>query len=108
MIITVIAIRQPGHRDEELRNPRRRPSRTSGAVPPAAPLPVALGGKPAPRLMLSHQLERIHPAYFTNHHHIAKAIDVVAIEIATEVAIIFAHSQCDTHANSSRLITAAH
>ena len=36
-----------------------------------------------------------HPAYFTSHHQIAKAVDVVAIEIASEVAPRFAHSQYD-------------
>jgi len=38
-----------------------------------------------------------HPAYFTAHHQIAKAIDVVVIDIASEVAPSFAHSQYDTY-----------
>ncbi len=38
--------------------------------------------------------------YFASHHQIAKAIDVVAMEIAIELAISFGHSQYDTHAFS--------
>jgi hypothetical protein len=41
-----------------------------------------------------------HPAYFPSHHPIASATDVMAIEIASDVAISFAHSQYDTHASS--------
>ena len=41
--------------------------------------------------------------YWPNHHPIASAADVIAIEIATDIAISFAHSQYDTHAYSSRL-----
>jgi hypothetical protein len=44
-----------------------------------------------------------HPAYFTSHQ-IAKAIEVVVIEIPSEVAISFAHSQYDTHAFQSALL----
>ena len=41
--------------------------------------------------------------YLKSHHKIAKTIDVVVIEIASEVAISLAHSKYDTQAHSSRL-----
>jgi hypothetical protein len=43
-----------------------------------------------------------------SHHQIAKAVDVVAIEIASEVAPSFAHSQYDKHAFPVGFIAAAH
>ena len=41
-------------------------------------------------------------SHFTIHHQSVKAIDVVTIEIPTDVAISFAHSNLDTVAISSR------
>ena len=41
--------------------------------------------------------------YHKSHHKIAKVIDVMVIEIASEVAISLAHSKYDTQAHSSRL-----
>ena len=43
--------------------------------------------------------------YFRSHHKSVKAIDVVAIEIAGEVAISFAHSQYDTRTHSHCIIS---
>ena len=70
----------------------------------STPLPLALGGKPraayhSPPAGAQAQLELIqHSAYFTSDHQIAKAIVVVAIEIDSDVAINFVHSEYDTHA----------
>jgi hypothetical protein len=37
------------------------------------------------------------PRYFKSHHQIAIGIDVIAMEIPSEIAISLAHSKYDTH-----------
>ena len=54
-----------------------------------------------PRLARTPQ--RLGDRYHKSHHKIAKVIDVMVIEIASEVAISLAHSKYDTQAHSSRL-----